>query len=167
MISILNGFSHIGYFKEAIEMYYSMEKLFGIKPIINHQVCIVDALSRGGKLDEAEEFVKNEVKDQDNIIIWKVLLSACRNNCDVKRGERIFERAIQIDPKDASIYVLMWNLYRIGNFFEKSLEISEMMKKQGIKKIPEQSWGYMNGKLIVFVANDKSQKNWREIQENS
>lgn len=107
------------------------------------------------------------MENKNNIIIWKTLLSGCRIHGDVIRGEKIFKKAIEIDPMDNTIYVLMRNIYTIGNFYEKSLEIQMMMDKNGIRKIPGQSWGYLNGKLIVFVASDKTRNNWMEIQQQS
>jgi pentatricopeptide repeat protein len=159
-ISVLNGFSHIGYAKECIELYYLMEKKYNIKPSIEHKGCVVDALSRIGKLDEAENFIEKEIKEEEvDLQIYTALLGGCRIHGDLKRGERIFKKIQEMNPNDDS-YVLMGNIYLISGFYDKAMELRELMKEKGIKKIPGKTWGYLNEKMISFLADDRSHPDW-------
>ncbi|CAE6202488.1 unnamed protein product [Arabidopsis arenosa] len=56
-ISLLSACSHFGLINEGLSYYYQMEEKFGVKPVTEHRVCIVDMLGRAGKLKEAYEFI--------------------------------------------------------------------------------------------------------------
>lgn len=52
-------------------------KIIGIEPTSVHQNCVVDALSRVGRIQAAEDFLQLEMKEH-TLISLRTLLGACR-----------------------------------------------------------------------------------------
>uniref|UniRef100_A0A6B2L732 DYW domain-containing protein n=1 Tax=Arcella intermedia TaxID=1963864 RepID=A0A6B2L732_9EUKA len=152
-VSVLNGLSHVGKVEEGISIYNKMQSHYNIQPTYYHKTCIVDLLSRNGRLNEAEKFIQNQIEEPD-ITIWKTLLSSCRNFLDVERAERIAQNIFNLNDKDESTYVLLGNIYASLGMSEKLNNIRQLMVKKGIKKTPGETWGMVNGKMVTFMAND-------------
>jgi len=64
--------SHAGMVEDALLLYQSMASQVRIKPAL-HQAVVVEALGGAGRLEEAEQFVRQQVENPD-IVIWKSLL---------------------------------------------------------------------------------------------
>uniref|UniRef100_A0A2N9FJ12 Pentatricopeptide repeat-containing protein n=1 Tax=Fagus sylvatica TaxID=28930 RepID=A0A2N9FJ12_FAGSY len=56
-IGVLSACSHSGLISEAYEYFDSMSKKYGVKPEIEHYSCLVDALGRVGRVQEAEKLI--------------------------------------------------------------------------------------------------------------
>ena len=95
---------------------------------------MVDVLARTGQFEEAERYV--ELMSTVNVITWKTLLGACRSQGNIEKADYYAKKAIALDPNDASIYVLLVNIYAKAGLYEKEAEVRLEMKKRGIKKIP-------------------------------
>jgi hypothetical protein len=87
-----------------------MKSKYQITPTIEHLGCIVDALGRVGRLEEAEKFIMS-TKDKANTHMWLSLLSTCRFHNDVERAERVAQIVQDLDPQNAASYVLLANIY--------------------------------------------------------
>ncbi|KAJ6298510.1 hypothetical protein OIU76_019628 [Salix suchowensis] len=77
---------------------------------LQHYACMVDILGRCGKLDEAEELVRN-MPVKANSMIWLALLSACRMHSNLEVAERCAKRILDLDPSCSAAYVLLSNIY--------------------------------------------------------
>jgi pentatricopeptide repeat protein len=76
----------------------------------------------------------------------------------ILRSKRVAENALKLDPHNASIYVLLSNIYSDANRWDDASKVILKMKENGIKKIPGQTWIEINGeihtlKLTVETAN--------------
>jgi pentatricopeptide repeat protein len=165
---ILNACSHSGLLREALDIFYNLENKFGIKADIFHFNCIVDILGRAGCLEEAENFITdymNKQKIKPNRVTWMTLLGACRIYIDVERAERIAKNIMDLDSKDASVYVLLSNIYAQSGNMKKREELRALMDKRGIKKTPGIFTVEVNGKIYEFVSDDNSHPNIKEIHE--
>ncbi|XP_024516126.1 pentatricopeptide repeat-containing protein At4g02750-like [Selaginella moellendorffii] len=90
-ISVLSACSHKGLVKDGISHFTSMVWDYGIEPVIDHYLCMVDLLGRGGELRDAEELLKN-MPVVPNEVAWRTLLSACGTNGDIGRGKSAVKR---------------------------------------------------------------------------
>jgi pentatricopeptide repeat protein len=163
---VLNACSHSGLVQEALDIFYNLKNKFKITPNIFHYTCIIDVLGRAGRLEEAENFIIHYMKKQQiepNVVTWMTLLGACRIYMDVERAKRVAQHIIDLDPKNASVYVLLSNIYAQSGDMNKAEELRELMDKKGIKKIPGISTVEVNGKIYEFVSDDNSHANIREI----
>jgi len=165
---ILNACSHSGLVQEALDIFYNMASKFNIKPGISHCTCIVDILGRAGRLEDAENFIRNYMKKEQiepNIATWMALLGACRKYKDIERAEQVAQFIMDLDPKDASVYVLLSNIYAECGDMNKREELRTLMDKKCIKKIPGISRVDVNGKIYEFLSDDNLHPNIKEIHE--
>src|SRR5689334_9348864 len=100
-----------------------MQTKFNITPSTHHHICMVDALGRAGRLDEAEDFIASIYKP--DVKLYHALLGACRVHNDLQRAERISTLVLKNDPKEASTYVLLSNIYASNGMWDKVLDVRE------------------------------------------
>jgi len=126
-------------------------------PNQQHQCILIDALSRSGRLDEAEDLANQFEKSMTSEctqIMWMTMLGACHMVNDDKRAERIAQHIREINPKEASNYVLVANILgKLGNW-EAQKHIVQQMKQNKIFKIPGKSWMVKDGKVHHFHAHE-------------
>ncbi|KAA8524478.1 hypothetical protein F0562_010901 [Nyssa sinensis] len=100
-VNILSACSHMGLVERGWVYFKMMSDEFGIVPRVEHYACMVDILSRAGKLNEAKEFIESATIDHGQCL-WRVLLSACRNyrrKEDVERVRRMMNiRGLSKEP---------------------------------------------------------------------
>jgi pentatricopeptide repeat protein len=130
--ALLNALSHSGMVDEGFQYFDSMQTQYSLIPKIEHQTCIVDLLGRSGQLERAEQFIINQVPNP-NMITWKTLLGACRIHGDVERAERVAQHALQLDPSDSSIYVLLFNTYAMAGRHDDAKLVRDLMRTVGVK----------------------------------
>jgi pentatricopeptide repeat protein len=168
LANVLHACSHTGLVDDGLRIYQSMEEKFGIKANTIHRNCVVDALARAGRLDEAERFILEQSQEPD-AVTWMTLLGAARSQRDIQRAER-FERLIRSMPAvnftiRASAGVLLGNTYALNRRFEESYKVREEMSKGGLKKIPGVSTIELYGKVHHLRVHDQSHPQTRQILE--
>ena len=112
-----------------------MYKEHGIVPRMEHYACMVDLLSRSGRLEEAYELLQS-MPVEPHAGAWGALLGACKLHCNVELGELVANRLFLLEPQNAANYVLLSNIYAA---FHRWLDVSVVrnrMNERGIKKIP-------------------------------
>ncbi|KAI9126357.1 hypothetical protein K1719_002778 [Acacia pycnantha] len=77
---------------------------YGIVPSIKHYGCMIDLLSRAGRLDEAYKFI-DELPIKPTPILWRTLLSACGNHGDVELGKQVIQRIFELDDTHGGDYL--------------------------------------------------------------
>ncbi|XP_068649173.1 pentatricopeptide repeat-containing protein At3g09040, mitochondrial [Aristolochia californica] len=163
-IGVLTACSHAGLVSEGRGFFESMKRKYKIQPRVDHCACIVDLLGRGGLLKEAEEFVYN-LPFQSDPVIWAGLLSACRIHGDSKRGKRVAEKLIELEPQNSSPYVLLSNIYAASRNWEGVNKVRKTMQERGVRKLPGCSWIVVANKTNLFVAGDKFHPKGKDIYE--
>lgn len=132
-VSVLSACSHTGLVDEGSKHFISMHQDYGITPEVDHYNCMVDLLGRVGRLDEAEDLIRN-MPLQPTGVSWMTLLGACRTQVDVERGQRAAMRAFELDPKSTAPYVTMSNLYATVGRGDDAARVMEKMKTLDLKK---------------------------------
>ncbi|XP_038980564.1 pentatricopeptide repeat-containing protein At4g19220, mitochondrial isoform X2 [Phoenix dactylifera] len=134
-IALLSACSHSGLVDEGWKFYNLMSEKFGIKPTVEHHVCMVDMLGRARRLGEAYEFVmKMPVKPEPGV--WGALLSACNDPADLKLGKSIGEHLFASEPENAGYYVTVSNLYAYYGLWSDAVNIRSMIRDRGLVKPP-------------------------------
>jgi len=128
-----------------------MTSKFGISATIEHKTFIVDTLARSGDLEGAERFIDSQIQ-QPNDVTWTALLGASRSYGDVKRAKHAAAKALELNPKDASIYVSLANTYAKAGYQKESESIRKLMKERGIKKLPGKTWIEVDGQVHEFFV---------------
>jgi len=153
-INLLNACSHGCLADDSLALLSAMEPKYGIPPTLAHVTCVVDALGRVGRLEEAER--KAEGVGQPDVVLWTSLLGACRLHKDVERAERIFPKALALEPKNTSLHVLMANIYAAAGRKKDLAHVRQNIKEHHLHKIPGRSWLSIQGEVHAFVAGDTS-----------
>uniref|UniRef100_A0A1D1YZ09 Pentatricopeptide repeat-containing protein At5g52850, chloroplastic n=1 Tax=Anthurium amnicola TaxID=1678845 RepID=A0A1D1YZ09_9ARAE len=152
---VLYACSHGGLTDLGLDYFNSMGKLYAILPQLDHYVCLVDLLGRAGRLEEATSVIE-EMPFKPDALIYKTLLGSCRLRRNLTLGECIARHALELDPSDSAIYVLLSSMYDDAGKLEHGKEIRRMMRERGIQKYPGQSWIEIRNKIHLFTAGDMS-----------
>ncbi|CAH8358805.1 unnamed protein product [Eruca vesicaria subsp. sativa] len=134
-ISVLSACSHSGFVEEGLKHYNQMEDKFGVKPVTEHRVCVVDMLGRAGKLREAYEFIKG-IGEPQKAGVWGALLSACNYHGDAKLGKEVAEVLFEMEPDNASYYISLSNTYVGLGGWEEAVRLRKTVEDKALKKVP-------------------------------
>ena len=85
-IGVLSACSHAGLVTRGRELFGEMEQIFGLKPKIEHYVCMIDLLGRVGLVEEAYDMIKGMPMEPDEAA-WGALLNACRMHGNADLGK--------------------------------------------------------------------------------
>ena len=103
-MGLLSACSHAGLVDKGIELFSRMIQEYRIVPKVGHYGCVIDLLSRAGRLDEAEDLI-NSMPIEPNVIVWGALLGGCRIHKDFRRGERVAQHLLELDSEYTGSYV--------------------------------------------------------------
>ncbi|KAJ7951938.1 Pentatricopeptide repeat [Quillaja saponaria] len=161
-LGVLCACSHADLVDRGWEYFHSMHQDYGIMPLVHHYTCMVSLFGRAGRLSSAEKLIEN-LPVQPDIVIWEALLGACRIHHNIKLGQKIAERLLQMGARRSSTYVLLCNIYACQGMWKEVLELRETMKDKGISKEPGISWIQIKNKLHYFLMGDQSHSEITEI----
>lgn len=109
-LAVLTAFYIAGMVKET-EMWLNMMKVqYRLEPKIEHYTCLVGAMGKAGKLDEAEK-VAMMMPYEPDAAVWRVLLSSYAKNKNPELACRMTMRLLEINPNNDSAYVVLANAY--------------------------------------------------------
>jgi len=120
-----------------------MKSEYNIFPLEQHLNSVLDALCHAGRLEETEKLA--ELFPSQSIVTWKTILGGCRIHCDLERLERFAKRALELDPNDGSIYVLVCNTYNSLRKRDDAERWKVKMKTNNVKRISGITTGTFNG----------------------
>ncbi|CAJ2658997.1 unnamed protein product [Trifolium pratense] len=138
-LGVLKACSHAWLVDEALYCFMRMHKDYGVEPNSEHYSCLVDVLSRCGRLYEAYEVIKG-MPVKVTAKAWGALLGACRNYGELGLAEIAGKALAEVEPDNAANYVLLAKIYAsIGRQDEADRMIREM-KEKGVKTRGGSSW---------------------------
>ncbi|OWM70641.1 pentatricopeptide repeat-containing protein At1g31430-like isoform X2 [Punica granatum] len=140
LLSVLFACSHSGLVDTGLSIFNSMETRYGVKPCARHYTCVVDMLSRSGRLSEAEAFIDSmKVLPEGNA--WAALLSACTKFGDEKLAKRTARKLSVIAEKNSAAgHVLLSNMYASLGKWAEVMNVRRLMREKGLKKSGGCSW---------------------------
>lgn len=160
-LCILTACSHAGLLNEG-QYYFDLMKKYNIDPGISHYVTFVDLLGRAGHLGKAKKFIR-EMPIEPTAPVWGALLGACRMHKNIELGIYAAERIFELEPHDSGSHMLLYNIYASSNRWGKAAEVRRMMKESGVKKEPACSWVEIENVVHVFMSNDQSHPQNKDI----
>lgn len=153
MTAILSACSHTGLVNQGLNIFHSMEEVHHMQPTMEHYACVVDLLSRGGRVNDAYSFAIGMPVEPD-ANIWGTLLGACKTHHEVELGVLVAEHVFESKSDDIGNYVVMSNLYAADSKWDGVLEVRKLMREKDLKKPPGCSWIEVEGKKNFFLAGD-------------
>ncbi|KAF8394232.1 hypothetical protein HHK36_020439 [Tetracentron sinense] len=161
-LAILTVCSNAGVIHEA-EMWLNYMKLdYGLEPGLEHYTCVIGAMARAGRLEDAER-VAMTMPFEPDAAVWRALLSACVAHGATDMAWRMGQRLLEHDPQDDSAYVILANVHAVAGRWVEVAEVRKMMKDRGVRKKGGRSWIEVRGEVHVFLAGDRSHERMEEI----
>lgn len=108
--SVLSACTHAGLVAEGLEYFESLSKDNSMVPDFKHFGSMVDLLGRAGNFKRVQYMLKR-LPRQANSAMWLCLLGACKTHGNLELGEEAFDNAVNVQPEDATAYVMMSNVY--------------------------------------------------------
>ncbi|GMH07406.1 hypothetical protein Nepgr_009246 [Nepenthes gracilis] len=154
-VAVLNACSHSGLVDEGMKIFESISSEHKMDPLLEHYTCIIDALGRASRLQEAEMLL-NKMPCKDDPIIWEVLLSSCRVHTDVHVARKAAKKLLYLNPQNHTPYVLLANIYSSLGRWDEARALRELMSEKRVGKDPGFSWiEHKNGKDDSHVTRSK------------
>ncbi|KAH7300960.1 hypothetical protein KP509_23G005700 [Ceratopteris richardii] len=110
LTSVLSGCCYSGLSTVGAEYFDSLNQDFAINLNLKHYSVLLDLLGRTGDLNRAESLLKKMPVKAD-LPVWLSILGACRTHGHVQLAQCAFYHAVKLEPKSASVYILMSNIY--------------------------------------------------------
>uniref|UniRef100_A0A0A9AT45 DYW domain-containing protein n=1 Tax=Arundo donax TaxID=35708 RepID=A0A0A9AT45_ARUDO len=165
-IAALAACSHSGMVDRGLELFHEMKTIHGVEPTPDLHACAVDILGRAGRLDEAYSIISSMEEGEQQVSAWSSFLGACRLHRNVRLGEIAAERLFELEPDEASHYVLLCNIYSAAGQWEKSIEVRKRMRQRGVSKEPGCSWIELDGAIHRFMAGESAHPESVQVHEH-
>lgn len=163
-VGLLHACSHSGLVDEGLEHLNSMHEKHGLVPDAKHYTCVVDMLSRVGRIDEAYRLAKStRVDHHEGALLWGTLLSASRLHGRVDIAVEASKWLIECNQQVAGAYVTLSNTYALAGEWENAHSLRTEMKRTGVHKEPGCSWVEIKDSTYVFYAGDLSCERGNEV----
>ncbi|CAH1439574.1 unnamed protein product [Lactuca virosa] len=158
LLGVLKGCSHSGLVNEGSLIFHNMERLWKIKPKVEHYGCLVDLLGRAGYLKMALLIAIKMPLDAD-VVIWRALLSGCRIYKDASLADKIIAYVEQgYCGNFIGSEVLLSNLYASLSKWERVGEVRKVMSERKKESESESnvgcSWIEVDGVVHEFRVDD-------------
>lgn len=155
-IAALAACSHSGMVHHGLALFHEMKSKYGVEPTSDHIACMVDLLGRAGDLNKAYELISSMKPGAHTVGPWSSLLGACRIHKDVKLGSIAARHLLELEPDEASHYVLLSNIYAAAGQWEEATKVRTMMRLNNIKKEPGCSWIELGNRIHRFMVGESS-----------
>lgn len=162
-VNVLSACSHMGLVDRGWIYLKMMTNEFWLVPKLEHYACMVDLLSRAGKLLEAKDFIES-ISIDHGLCLWRILLSACRNYRDYELGAYAGEKLMELGSQESSAYVLLSSIYTALDKKDDVERVRKMMSLRGVNKEPGCSWIELKSQVHVFVVGDQLHPQIKEIR---
>ncbi|GMG98622.1 hypothetical protein Nepgr_000462 [Nepenthes gracilis] len=138
-LGVMKACSHAGLADQAKEYFARMVEGYGVEATGDHYSCLVDVLSRSGRLYEAYEVLQG-MPVKATAKAWGALLGACRTYGQVDLAEIAGKALFEIEPDNAANYVLLARIYASQGRHEEANRMRREMKDRRVKVAPGSSW---------------------------
>ncbi|PON91235.1 Tetratricopeptide-like helical domain containing protein [Trema orientale] len=138
-VSVISACSHMGLVDEGFVLFESMILDYKMEPSQDVYGCLVDMLSRNGRLENARQIIE-EMPFAPWPAIFRSLLSGCRIHGNRELGEWTAKKLLQLVPEDDAPYILLSKVYSEGGLWEDAGKVRRSMVERGVSKDIGCSW---------------------------
>ncbi|KAF3773988.1 Pentatricopeptide repeat-containing protein [Nymphaea thermarum] len=148
-LAVLLAGSNGGLVNEGSQLFSCMDVEHGVMPDIEHYTCMVDMLSRAGRLKQAMEVIKS-MPYEPSALMWGLLVRACSLHADIAITQQVAESLVALVTQESLPYVVLSQVYAMKCHWETVVCLRRMMKERGVKEVVGCSWIIMKNKVAVF-----------------
>ncbi|XP_072958427.1 putative pentatricopeptide repeat-containing protein At1g03510 [Typha angustifolia] len=138
-LGVLKACSHAGRADDALMYFDVLTKHYGVEACSDHYSCLVDVLSRAGRLHDAYKIIQGMPMNA-SAKAWGALLGACRKYREVGLAEIAGGVLFKIEPENAGNYVLLASIYSSVGKYEEAERVRREMEERGVMRLPGASW---------------------------
>ncbi|WOG93428.1 hypothetical protein DCAR_0312712 [Daucus carota subsp. sativus] len=160
--AVLFACSHCGLVDKGLCYFGLMKDVYNLEPKERHYTCVVDMLSRAGRLSEAERFIKSTPSETE-VNAWAALLSGCKIHSEDEIAERAAKRIYELGEKKSGGYILLSNVYASAGRWTDVMHTRQLMKEKGLKKSGGCSWLELKNEIHIFYSQDGCHSQTAEI----
>lgn len=162
VVAILSACSHSGLVAQGQMLFEKMERVYGVKPRIEHYGCMVDLFGRAGLVEKAKETISS-MPFRPTSLMWATLIGACRKYGNMKIGEWAAEKLLEMRPENPGYYVLIANMYAAAGRWNKLAKVRTIMRDLDVEKGPGCAWVGVGLGFSPFSVEDTSNPQSGEI----
>ncbi|GKD94557.1 tetratricopeptide-like helical domain-containing protein, partial [Tanacetum coccineum] len=134
-VTVISACGRTGQVDLGTEYFKSMARDFGLNPSPEHYGCLVDLFCRAGELGKAWHVVNNMPNNVNaSVSVWGALLSACCDHGHFDFGKFAAQRALELDPTNTGVYVLLSNMYAKHGLWDEIEQLRILMHDKGLTK---------------------------------
>jgi len=160
--ALLSACSHAGRVDMGWKYFKSMAEDHNFDPQLEHYTCMVDLLGRAGHLKQAYDLIVAMPWVPDDRI-WGSLLASCKAHGSEMLAELVANHIFKLDPTCVGYRVLLSNIYEGFGKKNEVTRVRSEIKYMGLKKQPGCSWIEVDNKIHIFIAEDHSHHQSKEI----
>ncbi|KAL8032484.1 hypothetical protein ABFX02_13G099000 [Erythranthe guttata] len=151
-LGALSACAHAGLVAKGREIFECMDRVYSMKPRMEHYACMVDLLGRAGSLNQALQFVM-QMSERPNSDVWAALLSSCRLHADVELAKIAANELFKVSGESRpGAYVALSNALADAGKWDSVSQLRELMKARGISKGTGFTWIGTDAGLEAFHA---------------
>uniref|UniRef100_A0A1D1XSA5 Pentatricopeptide repeat-containing protein At3g04750, mitochondrial n=1 Tax=Anthurium amnicola TaxID=1678845 RepID=A0A1D1XSA5_9ARAE len=162
LIAVLTACSHAGLVDSGCTVFEAIKENYGIDPNVEHYGCLIDLLTRAGRLIEAKKVIE-KMPMKPSRSIWGALLTACKNQGNLQLAKIASRELLKLEPEEESGYVLLSNLLAADGNWSHSGNIRMIMDSRGMKKMAGCSVVFIDAVAHSFTASDLNHTMWEMI----
>ncbi|KAK8933797.1 Pentatricopeptide repeat-containing protein [Platanthera zijinensis] len=162
-VAVLSACAHAGMIDGGREAFESMKRDYGFVPRTEHHVCMVDLYGRAGLLQEAIQFIADQIPGEPGAAVWTALLGACKMHKDFDRAAEFSCKLLALEPENPSHYVLLSNIYALAGKMDQVEKIRDAMISRGWRKQAGYSLIEIDHVSFLFRMGDTSHPQTAEI----
>ncbi|KAI3502060.1 hypothetical protein L1887_30091 [Cichorium endivia] len=133
-VAILGAFRHAGMIEEGQQLLASMKDDYGVEPKVEHYGCVIDLLSRGGRLEEALDVIRN-MPMEPNAYSWGALIGGCKIHGNSKVANEVGKCLLDLEPQHGGRYVVLSNIYAGAKNWDDARMMRNLMEANGVDKV--------------------------------
>nr|CAD1822501.1 unnamed protein product [Ananas comosus var. bracteatus] len=162
LIAALTACAHSGLVDTGNIIFENMREIYKFEPGVEHYGCMVDLLSRSGRLFEAVDLIK-KMPMKPTRSVWGSILSASKAYQNTDLAEAASKALLELEPDEEVGYILLSNVYASCEQWSDCDKIREIMERKGVKKAAGCSSVVVDGVVHEFISSDKRHHKWGEI----
>ncbi|TYJ04116.1 hypothetical protein E1A91_A12G072100v1 [Gossypium mustelinum] len=153
-LSLLSACSHSGLVERG-KLLWGFMKESGCTAGPKHYSCMVSLLCRAGLLDKAEKIIIESPYSEDNLELWRTLLSSCVTFRNLEKGVHAANQVLTVDSRDSGTHILLSNLYAATERWQDVAEMRRKMRGLMLEKDPGLSWIEDKNIIHMFTSGDQ------------
>ncbi|KAK9143988.1 hypothetical protein Syun_013388 [Stephania yunnanensis] len=161
-LAMMGAFSNAGLVFECENWIRRMSLEYNVEPGIEHYTCVIGALARAGRLEEAEKLAMTMPYEPDSAV-WRTMLSACVVQGETEMASKMGRLLLENDPKDDSAFVILAKVHSVAGRMDEMAEVWKAMRDRRVRKVGGRSWVEVRGEVHVFLSGDRTHKRAVEI----